>query len=244
MLEYIAYSNKGFFRKKNQDRVMIDGKILKEGSLKGISQGNILAVVCDGVGGNNGGEVAAEIVANGFATYGETIANVEELKERISVLNQNIMNEQKNNDSLSGMATTASGLQIINDYFVLFNVGDTRIYRFVNSDMLRETNDQKICSEEYGGLFEYNNTQSFLTSYFGGSGFFCDPIVKEGSINDSSGYFLICSDGIYKNIDEKKIGEIIFEKDSLEEKINLISNLAIKNKFMDDASLILIKYKL
>ena len=66
VIDYFACSINGKNRAKNEDRVLAVNKVISDGNSAGKADHEFIAIVCDGVGGNSGGEVAAETVVSGF----------------------------------------------------------------------------------------------------------------------------------------------------------------------------------
>ena len=95
LIEYIAYTCKGKKHEKNEDRIFVDNKIISEGTVSGLTEDGLVAVICDGVGGNAGGEIAAEIVANSFKDIDIPQMSVVSLNKHIQRTNREILEEQK-----------------------------------------------------------------------------------------------------------------------------------------------------
>lgn len=243
MIEYIACSRKGSRREKNEDRVMVNNTVIYEGVITGKDQDELIAVLCDGVGGTSGGEVAAEIVASGFKNYNISTASAYSLMHHIHKLNNTVLNQQKLQIKYRNMASTVAGIVFCNNRYLLFNLGDTRIYD-VKSGLLSLKTRDHISGKEDHNYFEPSpeSCQDALTCYIGGSGYACNPSIIRGSISEDERYFLLCSDGIYKNITEENLKKALAENNTLEQKKRAILNLSLQNGSTDDMSLVLIKY--
>lgn len=108
MFEYIASSKKGSGRIKNEDRVMVNDTVVSDGSISGMKENGFIAVVCDGVGGTGGGEIAAEMVASGFVGYEVEKASAYSLNHHLQRLNTSVMDAQKHLPGYNSMASTAT----------------------------------------------------------------------------------------------------------------------------------------
>ena len=64
MYSFIAQTLPGTKKKINEDRIFINGHILADGEYSGVAD-TITAVVCDGIGGEHGGDCAASIATSG-----------------------------------------------------------------------------------------------------------------------------------------------------------------------------------
>ena len=235
MFEYVACSEKGSVREKNEDRVMVNNTVISDGWRAGVKENDFIAVVCDGVGGTDGGEIAAEMVASGFVGYDVEKASAYSLYHHFQSINGSVMDAQSRMPGYGKMASTVAGIMFFKNRFLLFNLGDTRIYEIKGDSILKKTQDH---------IFEDNmgKQHGALTRYIGGYGHACNPRIVKGSISDEERCFLICSDGIYKKIPDEVLREILISKDSLDEKKRAILNLSIQNGSTDDKSIVLVKY--
>lgn len=133
----IALTNVGLKRLTNQDYV----RILTN------SCGDSIAVLCDGLGGHNSGEIASEIVVEHFINefkkmkFSKTIEDyVTWIKEHISISNDKVFELSKSNENYSGMGTTIVLCVITKEEFIIANVGDSRAY-IVEQDYIRQVSD-------------------------------------------------------------------------------------------------------
>ena len=127
--EYIAYSEQGRARRKNEDRVMAGNEVISRGCRSGDSESGFLAVVCDGVGGSYGGDVAAEMVAESFIDYSTDGASPILILRHIHKINYAVVSNKNEEKKRAKMATTVAGLVACNNRFLVFNLGDTRVYK-------------------------------------------------------------------------------------------------------------------
>lgn len=232
MIEYIAYTKKGDRREKNEDRIFIDNKILAEGTISGKAEDGLVAVVCDGVGGNAGGEIAAEIAAGSFKDFDIPQTSVVSLNKHIQRTNREIMEEQKKHPDYKNMASTIAGIVLWKNQYIFFNLGDTRIYDISNNHIQVKSQDHIL--NDYG-------KRNYITHYLGGDGHYCQPYMLKGSFKENVKSYLICSDGFYKSLyDDKKIKSQQFSKFLLQDKRIILNNMVQNNPF-DDFSFIYIQ---
>ncbi len=228
MIDYFACSIKSKNRAKNEDRVLAVNKVISDGNSAGKADHEFIAIVCDGVGGNSGGEVAAETVVSGFKDYCIKTASASSIMQDIGRLNQDILKKQKEEPKHCNMATTASGVLIWDDRYIMFNIGDTRIYELKDDKLLQKTRDDSI-----------NNA---LTYYIGGPGNACYPSIIQGRFADRYKIIMICSDGVYKKTTNEEMRDILASDFSLEEKAKAILSKAAQNGSTDDMSIVLLNY--
>lgn len=228
MFKYCAYSGKGTRRKTNEDRVMVDNKVLQAAHYSGKSNSRFMAVVCDGVGGTSGGAYAAEKIAKSFENLEINSCSPLVLSRHLHRVNREIVEEQSKNNTKT-MASTAAGLVMMENRYLLFNLGDTRIYKFHDGKLRLVTRDHI----EPGG-------DNCITSYVGGSGYACFPSFRKGQVENGC-IFLMCSDGVYKSIKDDDLKDILGANTTVEEKERAILKLALQNGSTDDRSLVLVE---
>jgi len=112
-----------------------------------------LFVVCDGMGGAAGGDVAARLAAEVvWAEMGASESTEERsvyarvLRRAVRLANRRVFQESLKNPRLRGMGTTLSAAGLVGDAVVLAQVGDSRAYIFRNRTLTQVTRDQSIVS--------------------------------------------------------------------------------------------------
>ncbi len=160
-LQSIAYAGKtdvGKQRDRNEDDFVtifqsrnIDGKSqISDHSDRG------LFVLCDGMGGHEGGEVASAIAVNSISDqfrpfWIDTLPGERTLTEIIANANQAIFikNESEKKLSLGRMGTTMVMLAIHDLDVMIANVGDSRIYKVTNNPIRAISQNFPASNPEY-----------------------------------------------------------------------------------------------
>ena len=233
----------GKTRLTNEDRVLAMSD----------SKGNVLLVVCDGMGGAKKGDFAATIAVstiqdafknhkNGFLT--RTGAKYW-LASTIRKANSKIYNEACKNEAMyKGMGTTLTAVLIVKDYYVVAQVGDSRCYTLSprNNEFIQVTEDQtyvaylyrtKAISEEEMATHPKRHV---LMNALGIYPSLELDIKSEPYFNEP---FLLCSDGLYNNVSKQDIELIFRGEDSVEQKINELIALANANGGSDNIGIVL-----
>jgi protein phosphatase len=109
-------------------------------------------VVADGMGGHAAGEVASAIVVAQLARLGERSApQPMDVAEALVEANEQIVFKSGQSDDRSGMGTTACGLVAVAaagvDHWLVFNVGDSRVYRYVGGSLRQVSTDHSEVQE-------------------------------------------------------------------------------------------------
>ncbi|NLN84788.1 MAG: Stp1/IreP family PP2C-type Ser/Thr phosphatase [Candidatus Cloacimonetes bacterium] len=91
-----------------------------------------LLVVCDGMGGYSGGEIASQVavetIASHFQKLGTDFQENDELHQALNLAQQNIAAHAQQNPDMSEMGTTAVILLIRGERYWIAWIGDSRIY--------------------------------------------------------------------------------------------------------------------
>ena len=233
MFNYSASTIKGSTRKVNEDRIMINKQLLTGGTVQGKTQDSIIAVVCDGVGGESGSDVAAEIAAGYYSNIEINYLSALDVSRTVNKVNRIIIKEQKKASKYYNMATTLAGIIIADNYYYIFGAGDTQRYR-VCGNTLSVYNFNRA-------YYVRNSQENTLVRYLGGDGNACFPTVYRGYDFDRHSCYLICSDGIYRNIDDSEIKGILESSISTENKEKAILQLALQHGSTDDMSIVVLE---
>lgn len=190
-----------------------------------------LYVVADGMGGHAGGEVASQetvdtilgMVRRGRAAIerferegptGDNQRAVQRLLESaVQAATYMVFALAENDPDQKGMGTTVSALLLIDNYGVMAQVGDSRIYLVREGDAYLMTEDhtlvawqlkQGIISEAEAARSPHKNV---ITRAVGSRDYVqVDTHVLEVGPGDR---FLLCSDGLHGYLSEEEIGPIL-----------------------------------
>ena len=226
-----AFTLKGSVRDSNQDSILVNGQLLIDGEVHLTGENECICFVADGVGGNNAGDFASYYVLNRIKTGQESLIN--ETYLFLKTINKKLIVESKDNPQLNGCCTTLTGLIIQNDFFKIVHAGDSQIWLLRNDMFFKTTTDQVLDETIFN---------SPITSYFGGSEnylkFDSDISIHESLIDD---LFLICSDGLFKSLNQKIVKSILKADKDLETKAKKILENCLHAGAEDNISVILIQ---
>lgn len=206
-----AGTDVGMVRLNNQDAYAI-----------GELPGGAWAVVCDGMGGHAGGNVASEIAVEKISTciksnfrQGMSVASVRNvLESAIVTANADIYDKAQNDVELEGMGTTVVVCVCLGNKCVTAHVGDSRCYHVTGNTITQITKDHSLVQEMVdAGLItpeeaENHPRKNIITRALGGS--FDDVEVDFNDFVLSEGDMLVlCSDGLTNHVSDNAILEII-----------------------------------
>src|ERR1035437_3646632 len=150
--KYSSVTNIGLKRLDNEDSLGIY-KI----------ENGILAIVCDGLGGNNAGDIASQLSVNMVYEFFKSSNQedyLERIKSAITEANNSILHKSSTNNIFKGMATTIDVLFLLENTAYFGHVGDSRIYFLRNGKLKHLTKDhslvQKLIDE---GLLTINEAE-------------------------------------------------------------------------------------
>jgi protein phosphatase len=192
-------SDIGLIRKNNEDCFFIDND-------KG------LFIVCDGMGGHNGGEVASsmsvQIVAR-EVQYENADEAIGSLKAAIEKANYAIWQKGHTDPELFNMGTTITAAAVIGQQLVVCNVGDSSLFIIRTQEINKITRDHTLAASMLDdGLLKpedmrTNSYNHILTRAIG---------IEENVQIDiftcdlqSGDRILLCSDGLTDVVDQNDI---------------------------------------
>lgn len=227
-MKIFSKTDKGRVRSDNQDAYFA-GRI---------SDNAVFAVVCDGMGGANAGNVASENAVRHISEYiirsyrdSMDISELEKtVRNAVTSANIELYDMSASKQSLSGMGTTAIIALIKDGESVIANVGDSRIY-LVNENIKQLTRDHSVVQSliESGKITpedaKYHPRKNVITRAIGAEGSVtADSSVIRLNRGDS---LLLCTDGLSNYLDDNEILSIFKNTDisavpeALVEKANL-----------------------
>ncbi|MEU8923926.1 protein phosphatase 2C domain-containing protein [Kitasatospora sp. NPDC048545] len=163
-----------------------------------------VVAVADGLGGHPGGEVASAVVARRLAADGDALDGEEAVREELQECNRAVYAAAAGEPELAAMGTTVAGLVLLPERAVVFNVGDSRVYRIAGDGLRR------VSVDDSPPLPPGRRTTSMVTQTLGGSlGLtFVEPHVRVAPLAPGDRY-LICSDGLTDPVPEEELAEVL-----------------------------------
>ncbi len=205
----------GIKKKTNQDAVLVETADTDRGEV-------LLAVICDGMGGLQKGELAASTVIRRVSDWFRDEFSImlysgikeqefeESLTRFINQSNESILTYGNRNGMKLG--TTITMLIIAEAKYYVMNVGDSRVYRIVDS-MEQITHDHTFVQREIDhGRMTYEQAEkdihrNTLLQCVGASETVAPDFFYGEAREDAD--FLLCSDGFRHKISEQEIIEAI-----------------------------------
>ena len=240
-MEYCGITDIGLIREKNQDAFITIAN----------QYGDVLALVADGIGGARAGEVASSECIKYFDTvfkesgpFDDLDSATNFLSHHISIINQKIYDLSKSYEEYSGMGTTLTGILITSHGTLSINIGDSRVYGFLEGKSFALTKDHSLINQmldagEITAEEAINHPKRhYLTKAMG----IFDSISADIHKVKDMDYYLCCSDGLHGYCDIDEIRDIIFaDGKSLNDKCVDLKDLALMKGGYDNITAVLVK---
>jgi len=175
--------------------------------------GRCFCVVCDGAGGQGGGDVASKVAVSTALSWFQTApeCSVRAIESALSAANQAVIDQQSIEPRLANMRATAVVLAIDTTQCraAWGHLGDSRLYCFRNHRVVAQTKDHSIVQNmvDAGYLKEESlrttEERSRLFAALGQDENF-EPAVMEWKPTVVPGdVFLLCTDGFWEYVEER-----------------------------------------
>lgn len=210
-MQIIGKTDVGIVRESNQDTFFYDN----------LSETAFFAVVCDGMGGANAGNIASECAVRTISDYlkrsyksGMTTNQIENiLRCAVVTANSAIFKMSIKDENLKGMGTTVVLLLVEGNMGYVLHVGDSRLYTYTSENLSQITVDHSIVQNMIdSGKITPNEaknhpSKNIITRALGVNE---DVSADLDFINVVSGdIILLCSDGLTNYVSEEEIAVIL-----------------------------------
>jgi PPM family protein phosphatase len=215
--------------------------------------GNLLAVIADGMGGHRAGDVAskmtvAELQQAWETTQGIKTADAAEkwLMEHISIVNGLLFEHAATHSECFGMGTTIVAAITTDSFTTLAHIGDSRGYLLNESGFKQITEDHSLVNElvRTGQISkedaEHHPRKNVLLRSLG-----TEKMVEmdlKTIIFEEGDILLLCSDGLSNKVSEQEMQEILLNEDQLEQKASAFISLANEHGGEDNITLSIVQF--
>lgn len=213
------------------------------------SKGDVLLLVCDGMGGQSKGDLASTIAVQTLqdefekhkgSFLNKLFAKIW-LKNAIKKANSAIFDESARNEEYHGMGTTITAVLIVKTFIVIGQAGDSRAYILKDNKLLQISEDQTYVAYLYrtGQITkEEMTTHSKRHVLMNAVGIYPSLNVDITSLNYNNEAILLCSDGLYNNVSHSDIENIMKNTDSVNHKVNQLIQISNANGGSDNIAVV------
>lgn len=240
-------SHKGNIRENNEDAVYFQGKILSraEDGIQILTNrsrfpGSSCYAVFDGMGGEDCGEVAAITAAQRMGKFWRFVGKYGRETERFLLDACEEMNiavcRESQTMGIRRMGTTAALLLLTPWESVLCNIGDSRIYRLREDELIQLSVDH-VMPQMGGGI----PRKMPLTQHLGifPEELKLEPYLRKEPLHRGD-CFLMCSDGLTDMVREKEIKMWMQMKRTPRERVEGLIRTALGNGGKDNVTAIIV----
>jgi PPM family protein phosphatase len=211
-LDMAVRTDPGLVRPHNEDAVFGDAALG-------------LAILADGMGGYNAGEVASGMATallagslvgtlderepQQFDADGVRVAH-RQLRDRIDDANAEIYFAGQNQPKFSGMGTTLVVAWFYDNLVTVAHIGDSRLYRLRGNRFDRLTRDHSLLQEQLdSGIISVDAARTSRSKYLVtralGVELLVEPEIRDFPVEPGDVY-LLCSDGLNDMVDDLELG--------------------------------------
>lgn len=244
-----AASDAGQVREQNEDFVQ-----LADPASPQVAQHGFLAVLADGMGGHQHGEVASSLaVETLFTTYyagdaGGDYASATRLKQGFKLANDQIMAQTAATagESSKSMGTTMVATAIVGDQLTVANVGDSRAYLVRAESATQITHDHSLVAEQVkAGVMSpeearESNQRNIITRTLGHRPRVDVDIFEISLLPDDR--VILCSDGVHGHVEPEEFVELSLHQ-APENACRALIDLAMQRGSTDNVSAALVCFE-
>lgn len=207
-----------------------------------------LWVVADGMGGHVDGSIASQQVIDSLQDIGAP-RNLEDFvaqaKGQLERANMALRERATHSPTACLAGSTVVVLLALDDQVACLWAGDSRAYLYSNEELTLLTRDHKLVDELVrGGLIaredvaSHPDADAITRAVGGGNELQLDVVKRKVKDND---LFLLCSDGLTKELREKEILQVLLDSHSEESICQLLVKQALEQGGQDNITVVAIR---
>lgn len=205
-----------------------------------------LAIVADGMGGHNAGYLASRIAVDAAVKtieHGDFSRPMELLRHAADEANHAILMHADRDYTCRGMGTTMVMALLFPAYYIVANIGDSRLYHFHNDTLIQITRDHSYVSEMVAAGFitpeeaRTHPQRNIITRALGA------PEMEQIDLFENAwqpgDILFLCTDGLYGSLDIRDIERVLREEKDLQAACDTLVQIASYGGSTDNISVVL-----
>jgi serine/threonine protein phosphatase PrpC len=219
-----------------------------------------LGIVADGMGGHAFGEVASKLAVDTVMTYFQTTADaqtitwpykverdlrgdVNRMTTSIMLANLEIFERAQRDPRCKGMGTTVVAIYFLDDTIVIGHVGDSRVYRWRDGELIQLTEDHSLINDyikmkrvtrEEAESWPHKNV--IVRALGMKESVQVDIITEQPHVGDC---YVMCSDGLSGMIRDDQIAHLVGTERDLDAAVERLIDAANDEGGIDNISVVL-----
>lgn len=225
--------------------------------VKGTFDKKWLAVLCDGMGGMNGGERASFLcVQRMLASFSQELTDIPSFyRTKIMEIDDAVAELTDAEGNLLGAGSTFISIIIDGENLYWSSVGDSHIYIIRGNEIVRVNAEHNYLADllvkvKRGELTleeAYSDkSKDALTSYMGIGGVTLMDIIEKPFRLMKGDFIILCSDGLYRSVSDAEIFNIVQENAyNMPQAAKALTNAALakNHRYQDNVSVIAVRYQ-
>ncbi|MBO8171095.1 MAG: Stp1/IreP family PP2C-type Ser/Thr phosphatase [Bacillaceae bacterium] len=242
-METALRSHVGCIRRLNEDH----------GACIHYDTGWVLAIVADGMGGHQAGDVASrmavQVVKRELASIDNGVTGQEAcrlLEQAILTANREVYQYSLENDECHGMGTTIVTALASPDWVAIAHIGDSRIYKKTEDQLVLLTEDHSLVNElqRKGQITEeeahHHPQKNVLIRALGTEQ---EVVVDTRMVDWKPGEtLLLCSDGLTNMVVHDELNQILTTFEQVDDQANEMVQKALKAGGDDNVTVIIVHH--
>lgn len=233
-MKVVGITDIGLVRKRNEDSYLIDKK-------------RNLFLVCDGMGGHQGGDIASRLAIetiNKELLFQDINDLPAALEEAVQTANRIIWETGQTDERLNEMGTTVTAAVILDEQLLVAHVGDSSLFVFRVDEIIKLTSEHTLAEHmRQDGLIarddeRYKSFNHVLTRALGIDNNVEIEIQQIKVIADD--WILLCTDGLSNLVEPQEIRDLLRDKDEPQEAGQQLLKMALARGGYDNITMILI----
>lgn len=205
-----------------------------------------IAILADGMGGHNAGEVASELAsttAQFILSQTHGINATERLETAVQAAHHRVLEKAEESPRYRGMGTTIVAALLDNQTLHYAHIGDSRLYLWRKDQLTQLTQDHSLQQELIRQGVSPDEAakqvgRNVLTRAIGLEG---DLKIDHGHITvKSRDRYLLCSDGLYEMVSDADIAALLAQGKNGQESCEALIDLANALGGKDNITVILV----
>lgn len=251
VIKAYAISNTGKVRKNNEDNYFLNNYTVNQlnNTCAHLSRSKeAVMCVCDGMGGEESGEIASQTAVSVISEYSASIlddnCSSESILKCIETANLyicSLISQQKKR-----MGTTIALLAFKNDSITLANVGDSRIYSFSDMKLEQISKDHtEVQSLVDAGVLTKEEAQNkiekhMLTQHLGifPEEMIIEPYTVSKPVKNQQ-RFLLCSDGLTDMLSDDDIQFVLKKQLPVDKCVDTLRDIVLERGGKDNVTIMI-----